>query len=135
MCARSLVLLCDNAPVRGGPGAAAGSLWQRVLFAQAGPACGRSVTGGVARGFWECILWMGDRRGRSACAYQVSTAVSSHLFLSAYLHEQAMRTVAVCWGFPWVWQQELWLAPQIAEILDMLIVCVQINSVLQASLS
>lgn len=46
-----------------------------------------------------------------------------------------MRTVAVCWGFPWVWQQELWLAPQIAEILDMLIVCVQINSVLQASLS
>lgn len=39
----------------------------------------------------------GNRRGRSASAYQVSTAVSSHLSLSAYLHEQTMRTLAV-WG-------------------------------------
>lgn len=46
-----------------------------------------------------------------------------------------MRTVAICWGFPWVWQQELWLDCQIAEILDVLIVCMQINSVLQVSLS
>lgn len=133
--ARALCCPGENAPAKAepGPGAAAVSPWHRVLLAQGGPSPQQICHWRSCEGFCECILWMGDTRGRSAYAYQVSPAVSSHLFLSAYLHQQAMRTETGSWGFPWVWQQELWLASQIAEILDVLIVCMQINSVLQAS--